>query len=176
MNKIIILGTLTRDLELKYTDNGSCIGNFGIATNEKWKNQQGQLQEKAHFFDVSVFGKQAETISKHFHKGSRILIEGALDYQSWQTQTGEKRSKVGIKLQSFTFVDRKSDTQTQPPQPNQPPQQGQNNQPTQTTNQNQGNNLNQTPTQNQQAAMPEIDIDEGEIPFLYIPKNLAMVV
>ena len=152
MNNVTILGTLTRDLELKYTDSGSCIGNFGIATNEKWKDAQGQMKEKAQFFDVSVFGKTAETISNYFHKGSRILIEGSLDFQSWQTQTGEKRSKVGIKLKGFTFVDRKSDTQ----------QNNQEHQP-------------QTPTQNQSAAVPEVDIEMENIPFGYIPKRLAMV-
>ncbi len=153
MNSVVILGTLTRNLELKYTDSGSCIGNFGIATNEKWKDAQGQMKEKAHFFDVSVFGKTAETISNYFHKGSRILIEGSLDFQSWQTQTGEKRSKVGIKLKGFTFVDRKSDAhQNNQDDPSRHNISGSMNKPAQ----------HQAPTQ----AQPELpSLDVSDIPF-----------
>jgi len=109
MNKVIILGTITRDIELKYTNSGVAIGSFGIAYNEKRKGADGQYTDKAHFFEVVTFGKQAEVVSKFFHKGSRILIEGSLDFQSWQDKSGNKRSKVSIKLNGFDFIDRKSD-------------------------------------------------------------------
>ena len=132
MNKLQILGTITRDIELKYSQNGSAIANFGVAYNDKWKDQSGELKEKAHFFDVSVFGKQAETINSFFQKGSRILIDGSLDFQSWEKE-GQKHSKVSIKMNGFSFIDRKSDN-AQAPHQNQgqqqscAPQQQQNNQ------------------------------------------------
>ncbi len=112
MNKVQILGTITRDIDLKYTQSGSAIANFGIAYNDKWKDQQGNVKEKAHFFDVSVFGKQAETVNQYFNKGSRILIDGSLDFQSWE-KDGQKNSKVSIKMNGFSFIDRKSDDSNQ---------------------------------------------------------------
>ena len=117
-NNISILGTLTDNLELKYTQNGNAIGSFSIAVNEVYKDQNGNKIEKAHFFKVNCFGKQAETINQYFFKGSRILISGQLVQDRWQDQqTGENRSAVSIKLNSFEFVDRKSDTQPQMQQP-----------------------------------------------------------
>jgi len=113
-NKVSILGTMTRDVEIRNTPSGAVIGNFGIALNEKRKDKTGNYVEKAHFFDVVTFGSTAENISKFFRKGSRILIDGSLDFQQWQDKaTGEKKSKVGIKLNSFEFIDRKSDNQGQ---------------------------------------------------------------
>ena len=185
MNKVVILGTITRDPEIKYSQSGSAILNFGIATNDRWKDASGQVQEKAHFFDITAFGKQAETINQYFHKGSRILAEGSLDYQSWVAQDGSKKSKVGIKLQSFTFVDRKSDGQQQcnnqqyqqqgqpAPQQQQAPQQNnqggyqqQNNQGGYQAPQQQNNQQYQHTQQGQQAKpLPQVDIDTSEIPF-----------
>ena len=124
MNQVQILGTMTKDVEVKYTQSGTAIGNFGVAYNDKWKDQSGELKEKAHFFDVSVFGKQVETIRQYFKKGSRILISGSLDFQSWQDQQGNNRSKVGIKLSRFDFIDRKSDSQGGQQPSSQPQQNG----------------------------------------------------
>ncbi len=115
MNTVIILGTITKEIEVKYTQSGAVIASFSVAYNERYKDKTGQQVDKAMFFDVTAFGKQGETINQYFHKGSRILIEGSLDFQSWKTQDGSNRSKVGIKLNGFTFVDRKSDN----PQPSQ---------------------------------------------------------
>lgn len=134
MNKLQILGTITSDIELIYTQGGSAIANFGIAYNDKWKGQDGQVQEKAHFFRVSAFGKTAENINSFFFKGSRILIDGSLDFQEWvDNTTNEKKSKVAIKLNGFSFIDRKSDNNQQGQQQqygnqNQQKQNNQNNQ------------------------------------------------
>ncbi len=125
MNNLQILGTITRDIELKYSQSGAAIANFGIAYNDKWKDSNGELKEKAHFFDVSVFGKQAETINSFFRKGSRILVDGSLDFQSWLDADGQKRSKVSIKMKGFSFIDRKSDEQIPHQQSYQQPQQNQ---------------------------------------------------
>ena len=155
MNNIQILGTITREPELKYTSGGAAILNFGIAYNDKWKDQNGEMKEKAHFFDVSVFGKQAETINQYFNKGSRILIDGSLDFQAWE-KDGQKHSKVGIKLNRFTFVD-KRDNQGQQ---SQAPQQQQSYQ--QPPGYGNPNKQEQRPSSNE---VPVIDIDEEDIPF-----------
>ena len=122
MNKVSILGNMVRDCELKFTQNGLAIGSFGIAVNKKVKNQSGGYDDKAMFFDVTSFGKTAENINKFFSKGSRILIDGELDFQSWE-KDGQKRSKVGIVCNNFDFIDKKNqaasnDNYSQPvPQP-----------------------------------------------------------
>ena len=187
MNRAIILGTMTRDVELKYTQSGTAIASFGIATNDRWKDASGQQQEKVHFFDVTAFGKQGETINQYLRKGSRILVEGSLDYQTWKAQDGTSRSKVGIKLSGFTFVDKKSDTQPQQgyqqpqhqPQdqayPLQPQQQGY---PQATLNNNVDDPnrhninpanrppINQDPAYNQQTQpLPQVDVNSENIPF-----------
>jgi len=159
MNKVQILGTITKEIEVKYTQGGSAIASFGIAYNDKWKDQSGQMKEKAHFFDVTAFGKQAETVSSFFHKGSRILIDGSLDFQSWTASDGTKRSKVGIKLNGFSFIDRKSDAQTQSQPSHNAPSQGHYSQPHQATTQNRENDLKKSPP------IPEIDIASEDIPF-----------
>lgn len=142
MNNINIIGTMVRDLELKYLQSGTAVGSFAIAVNQDYKNQAGQKVEKTSFFDVKVIGKQSETINQYFHKGSRIGITGSLEQETWSAQDGTNRSRVIIKLESFSFIDRKQDNQ------------GQNNQQQQ----------RQQPTQRNEY-VPEIDIDDSEVPF-----------
>lgn len=145
MNNINIIGTMVRDLELKYLPSGTAVGSFAIAVNQDYKNQAGQKVEKTSFFDVKVVGKQSETINQYFHKGSRIGITGSLEQETWSAQDGTNRSRVIIKLENFSFIDRKSDNQNS---------QGQNNQKQQ----------RQQPTQRNEY-VPEIDVDSSEIPF-----------
>lgn len=146
MNNINIIGTMVRDLELKYLPSGTAVGSFAIAVNQDYKNQAGQKVEKTSFFDVKVVGKQSETINQYFHKGSRIGITGSLEQETWSAQDGTNRSRVIIKLENFSFIDRKSDNQNS---------QGQNNQKQQ----------RQQPTQRNEY-VPEIDIDDSDsIPF-----------
>src|SRR5574344_1163809 len=108
MNSVNIIGTMTRNIELKYLPSGTAIGGLSIAVNQDYKNQQGQNVEKTSFFEVKVIGKQAKTINTYFHKGSRIGISGSLEQESWTTNDGQNRSKVIIKLESFSFIDKKS--------------------------------------------------------------------
>lgn len=106
MNKVILMGRLTRDPEMRYTPSGTPVADFGLALNRKWKDAQGELKEEVTFVDVTAFGKQAETVSQYFRKGSRILIEARLKTESWEDkQSGQKRSKLGVVLESFNFVD-----------------------------------------------------------------------
>ena len=96
-NKVIIMGNLTRDPELRQTQSGNHVAKVGIAVNERSPDGDGGWKDEAHFFDVTFFGKQAESFSKWFQKGRSVLIEGRLNYGSWEDkETGQKRSKVDI--------------------------------------------------------------------------------
>ncbi|HYC77309.1 MAG TPA: single-stranded DNA-binding protein [Planctomycetota bacterium] len=104
-NKVILMGNLTRDPQLKYLPSGTPVCEFGVATNRKWTDQaSGQMREQTMFVDCQVMGKTAETVSRNFTKGKPILIEGRLDYRQWTTPAGEKRSKHEVFVESFSFV------------------------------------------------------------------------
>src|SRR6266542_3043562 len=99
-NKVILVGNLTRDPELRFTPKGTAIARLGLATNRRWTTETGEQKEEVTYIDVDAFGKQAETISNYFKKGRPILIEGRLRYDSWDDkQTGQKRSKLGVVLE-----------------------------------------------------------------------------
>jgi single-strand DNA-binding protein len=109
-NKVILMGRLTRDPEVKYTSSGAAITDLGIAVNRFWRNQDGQQQEETTFVNVTAFGKQAETVGQYLKKGRPIFIEGYLRMDQWDDkQTGEKRSKLKIVLDRFEFIDSKGD-------------------------------------------------------------------
>lgn len=113
MNNVNIIGTMTRDLELKYLPSGVAVGSFAIAVNQDYKKQDGTKVEKTSFFDIKVIGKQSEIINQYFSKGSRIGITGELEQETWKDNQGQNRSKVVIKLEQFSFIDKKSDNQGQ---------------------------------------------------------------
>lgn len=116
MNRIILLGNMTRDVELRHMQSGSAIGGFGLAHNRKWKSADGQDREEVLFVDCEAFGKLAENIAKFFHKGSRILIEGRLKLDQWEDkQSGERRSKIKIVVEGFDFVDSKKQAEDNTP-------------------------------------------------------------
>jgi single-strand DNA-binding protein len=105
-NKVILMGNLTRDPELRYTPKGTAIARLGIAVNRKWKSETGELKEEVTFVDVDAFGKTAETIGQYLKKGRPIFIEGRLRYDTWEDkQTNQKKSKLGVVLETFQFVD-----------------------------------------------------------------------
>jgi len=127
-NKVILMGNLTRDPELRYTPSGTAIAGFGIATNRRWKDQDGNQKEEVTFIDITAFGKQAEVIGQYFQKGKGIHIEGRLKFDQWDDKnTGQKRSKLGVVLDRFEFIggsqgDEGSPApqQSAPPPPSQP--------------------------------------------------------
>ena len=107
-NKVIIAGNLTRDVELKHTPKGTAVAKLGIAINRSWTGDDGQKREDVTFVDVDAFGKQAETLAKYIKKGRSILIEGRLKLDQWDDkQTGQKKSRLGVLLESFSFLDSK---------------------------------------------------------------------
>ncbi len=98
------MGRLTRDPDIRVTPQGTSICKITIAVSRQTKTQDGSLREETAFVDVDAFGKQADVIAKFFAKGRPILIEGRLRLDQWETQSGEKRSKLGVVLESFQFV------------------------------------------------------------------------
>src|SRR5947209_19449399 len=105
-NKVILAGNLTRDPELRYTPKGVAIAKLGLAINRSWKNEAGETKEEVTFVDVDSFGRQAEVIAQYLKKGRPVLIEGRLRLDQWDDkQTGQKRSKLGVVLESFSFID-----------------------------------------------------------------------
>jgi single-strand DNA-binding protein len=105
-NKVILVGNLTRDPELRYTPKGMAIAKIGLAVNRTWRSETGEQKEEVTFVDVDAFGKQAETIGQYLKKGRPLLIEGRLRLDQWEDkQTQQKRSRLGVVMESFQFLD-----------------------------------------------------------------------
>jgi len=176
-NKVILVGNLTRDIELKYTQTGMAIAKTAIATSRKFTSN-GERKEEVMFIDITFFGRSGEVANQYLRRGSKILVEGRLNFEQWVDQNGQKRSKHSITVETMQMLDSRGDAQggNSPSQYNgsntynQPPQQQaqggyqqqnymQNNEPAM---------QQQTPAQEMPSApssIPEIDIDEDEIPF-----------
>ena len=104
-NKVILMGNLTRDPELRYTPKGTAVARIGLAVNRVWKTETGETREEVTFVDIDAFGRQAETISQYLKKGNPILVEGRLHLHTWEDkQTNQKQSKLRVDLESFKFV------------------------------------------------------------------------
>ena len=105
LNKIMLIGNLTRDPELRYTPAGLGVASFGIAVNTPiGKDEQGNRKTETLFVDVVAFGRQAETIAEYLKKGSLVYIEGRLRYRTWEDPNGNKRSKHEVVLSNFQFL------------------------------------------------------------------------
>jgi single-strand DNA-binding protein len=105
-NKVILVGNLTRDPELRFTPKGVAIAKIGLAINRSWRDANGELKEEVTFVDVDAFGKQAETLGQYMKKGRPLMIEGRLKLDTWDDkQTNQKRSRLGVVLESFQFLD-----------------------------------------------------------------------
>jgi single-strand DNA-binding protein len=104
-NKVLFMGHLTRDPQLKTLPNQTVVAEFGMACNRKWKSAGGEEREEVCFVDCAAFGRTAEVIGEHFIKGRAIFVEGRLKYDTWEDkQSGSKRSKLSIVVDSFQFV------------------------------------------------------------------------
>jgi single-strand DNA-binding protein len=109
LNKVMIMGSLTRDPEVKYTPKGTALCQIGVAVNHTYKTAEGEKREEVTFVDVEVWGKTAEIIGEHFRKGRPIYVEGRLKLDTWDDkQTGQKRSKMKVIMESFQFLGDKS--------------------------------------------------------------------
>ncbi len=171
-NKVILVGNLTRDIELRYTPSGTAVGNTGIATSRKFKSADGQQKEEVCFVDLTFFGRTAEIANQYLRKGSKVLVEGRLKYDTWQDQNGGKRSKHSITVENMTMLDSKGSTPGgnqggYPQQDNFGGQQAggyQQNTPPAMSEQNSYSVPQSTPAP-QEDKIPEINLDDDEIPF-----------
>ncbi len=104
-NKVILMGNLTRDPELRQTQSGTSVCRFAIAVNRSYNSQDGSSRDETCFVEIDCFGKSAENIAKFFSKGKPILVEGRLRQDSWEDkQSGQKRTKLMVVLERFEFV------------------------------------------------------------------------
>ena len=95
-NTVTVVGNVTRDPELRFTSSGQAVASFGLAVNRRWQNRNNEWEESTSFFDVTCWAQMAENVAESVPKGARIIVTGRLDQRSWETQEGDKRSKVEI--------------------------------------------------------------------------------
>ncbi|WP_428738866.1 single-stranded DNA-binding protein [Sulfurimonas sp.] len=184
-NKIILVGNLTRDIELRYSQGGSSIAKSAIATTRRFTSN-GEKKEEVCFVDITFFGRSGEIANQYLRKGSKILVEGRLNFEQWVDQNGQKRSKHSVIVESMQMLDTKGSNpsmgapgmnQDMPqgydndysapaqgqPQSYQAPQRQQ--QPSYGQPQPQSTATQQSREMPSANSIPEIDIDEDEIPF-----------
>ena len=123
LNKVLLLGNLTRDPELRYTPKGTAVGDMSIAINRVWNDERGQRQEEATFVDITMWGRQAELAKQFLSKGRGVFIEGRLQMDMWEDKaTGEKRSKLRVVAENLQFMpDTRNGNTTAPSSPALPP-------------------------------------------------------
>lgn len=104
-NKVILMGNLTRDPELRSTTSGSSLASFALAITRNWNNAQGERQEETSFIDCEAWGRTGETIAKYVQKGRQLLVSGRLRQDTWQDKdTGKNRSTLRVVVEEFSFV------------------------------------------------------------------------
>jgi single-strand DNA-binding protein len=190
-NKVILVGNLTRDIELRYSQAGMGIAKTAIATSRKFTTN-GEKKEEVCFVDITFFGRSAEVANQYLRKGSKILVEGRLNFEQWVDQNGQKRSKHSVTVETMQMLDSKGDNQgggynnapaggedsySAPAQGQQQSYQQPQQQQAQSYQQPQQQSYQQQqqPSYNNAAAqsrqmpssesVPVIDIDEDEVPF-----------
>ena len=163
-NKIILAGNLTRDIEVRYTQSGSAIGNTAIATSRKFKSQTGEQKEEVLFVDITFFGRTAEIANQYLRKGSKVLVDGRLKLEQWTAADGSKRSKHSVTVENLQMLGSKDDGMGGGT--------GYDNAPASNTYAQQepapsykAPVAKAEPQASQASNIPEIDINEDEIPF-----------
>lgn len=114
-NKVVLVGNLTKDIELRYSQSGSCIGNSSIAVTRKYTSTQGQKAEETCFIDLTFFGKTAEIANQYLSKGSKLLVEGRLKFEQWQDNYGNNRSKHSISVENIEMLGNPNTGNDMPP-------------------------------------------------------------
>lgn len=145
-NKVILAGRLTRDIDLRYTPNGTAIAKSAIATSRKFKDTTGEMKEEVCFIDFTIFGRSAEIANQYLKKGSLVLIEGRLVFNQWVASDGTKRSKHEVVVETLKMLGGNSDNQNNPlPNPKELEE--------------------KEKAKHQTSSASSIDIDEEDIPF-----------
>ena len=146
LNKVLLMGNLTRDPELRYLQSGSAVCTFGLATNRKWKSPTGEQKEDVCFVDVTFFGRTAEVVSEYMKKGRPIFVEGRLKLDSWTGKDGQKRSRLTVVGENMQFLDARGQREAGSPAPGAP--------------------RAQAPGPAAEEPPPtDFDVDDGSIPF-----------
>ena len=104
LNKVFLIGNLTRAPELRYTPTGVAVANLGLAVNRRFRDKTGELKEDVCFLTVTVWDKQAEACCQYLQKGSPIFVEGVLQSRSWETSDGQKRSTIDVRAERVQFL------------------------------------------------------------------------
>ena len=103
-NKVILVGNLTRDPQMSYLPSQTPVAEIGLAINRRWRGQNGEQREETCFIDCRAYGKQAETLQQYMRKGRPLLVEGRLQFDSWEGKDGTKRSKHRVVIERFQFL------------------------------------------------------------------------
>lgn len=108
MNKVILIGNLSKDFNLRYLTTGTAVGDVSLAVNMSYKNKEGKTENEVCYIDLNMFGRTAEVCNQYLKKGSKICVEGRLIYQSWQDTQGNKKSKHVVSVEKVEFLDSKN--------------------------------------------------------------------
>ena len=107
VNRVILIGNLGRDPELRYTAGGQPVASFSVATNERWNDREGKTQERTEWHRIVVWGKQAENCANYLQKGRTVYIEGRLQTREWEDKEGQKRQTTEVVAQTVQFLDKR---------------------------------------------------------------------
>ena len=118
VNKVILIGNLGQDPEARFTPQGTAVVNLSVATNESWKDQSGEVQERTEWHRVVMYGRMAETADKYMKKGQMVYVEGRLQTREWEDKDQVKRRTTEIQCDNFTMLGRRGDDQYQSNNPN----------------------------------------------------------
>lgn len=141
-NKVILVGNLTRDPEVRVASNNNTICRFGLAVSRTYTTKEGEKREEATFVDIDSFGKTAEILGKYLQKGRPLMVEGRLQLDQWEGPNGEKRSKLKVVCENFQFLGSRGDSEG-------------------------GSSRDSAPSRSQQGTGPDADNDaiDDDIPF-----------
>lgn len=110
LNKVFLIGNLTRDPELRYVPSGTAVASFGLATNRTYKSSSGEKKQETCFVRVVVWGRTAEICGEYLSKGSPVFVEGRLQYRAWDSPNGEKRNTLEVRAERIQFIGRPEKT------------------------------------------------------------------
>ncbi len=114
LNRVFLIGNLTRDPEVRYTPKGTVVGDLSLAVNTTIRSQDGQVKEETCFVDVVAWGRQAETAKEYLQRGSPVFVEGRLQFDQWETKEGEKRNRIRVRAERIQFLGRGKSTGNHP--------------------------------------------------------------
>ena len=114
LNKVILIGNLGQDPEARFTPQGTAVCNLSVATNESWKDQSGEMQDRTEWHRVVMYGRMAETATEYMKKGQMVYVEGRLHTREWEDQNQIKRRTTEIRCDNFTMLGKRSDSSSAP--------------------------------------------------------------